>query len=115
MYGGRVMAAEFKSACAGCGQEILPGMLIWWDDPTGPKHSECLASKPHNSLLCSAKTAKGARCSINADPDSEFCHVHRPDGRYQENLSRKRQPARHAEAEAAVRAVFDRTWGPALS
>jgi hypothetical protein len=37
---------------------------------------------------CAAVTRKSQRCKVPADPDSEFCHLHRPDGAYQRNLAK---------------------------
>jgi ribonuclease HI len=37
-------------------------------------------------MKCKAITKKGKRCSIDADPGSEFCHVHNPAGKYQRQL-----------------------------
>lgn len=34
-------------------------------------------------MSCKAITKKGKRCSIDADPGSDFCHIHNPQGTYQ--------------------------------
>jgi len=42
------------------------------------------------SRQCRALTRKGERCAAAADQDSDLCHVHNPDGKYQQQLAQRR-------------------------
>jgi hypothetical protein len=59
---------------------------------------------------CTATTRKGKPCPIGADPGVDTCHVHNPDGTYQQQLragtankpnpNKKPRPARQAPSRA---------------
>ena len=47
---------------------------------------------------CAATTKQGAACSIDKDPDSAFCHMHRPNGKFRQQHPLPGQPRpRHCE------------------
>lgn len=61
---------------------------------------------------CAAITKKGRCCTINADPDSSYCHVHRSDGKYQRQLA-VRRAGEQAPLEFADESDGDRALGSA--
>ena len=53
-------------------------------------------------MQCEAITKSGRRCSIDADPGSTMCHVHRPDATFQRQQRGKGVPGRKRQAQAGL-------------
>lgn len=98
------MVAEFRTRCGKCPGWVDPGMMMWWEGGS-VVHAECLSEKPAETFLCQGKTRKGESCRVMADPGQTLCHIHRPDGVFQEQLRRSA-----AQLPEWVKVELERTW-----
>jgi hypothetical protein len=60
-------------------------------------------------MQCEAKTKKGSRCTIEAEPGSAWCHVHHPNLAYRQ-MHGLAKPSRHASVAISPSLFGHRDW-----